>query len=273
MPDGAGLWRPTPLVAGSVAAHGLGMAAIALLPATWAWVASGLFLNHLLLASAGMFPRNSLLGPNLDRFDGGSREVYVTFDDGPDPVVTPRILETLDRFDAKATFFCIGRKVAEQPQLTRHIAEAGHRVENHTYSHSNLFWFHGARALRRELGRTQTVIERAVGRAPVYFRAPAGVRSPLLDPMLTRAGLQLVSWTRRGLDTVNEEPGKVSARLLDGLSAGDVLLLHDGSCARTGDGEPVALAALEAVLEAARSKGLRCRPLPVQQARRPATDA
>ena len=97
---------------------------------------------------------------------------------------------------------------------------------------------------------------------PRYFRAPAGLRNPFLAPVLDRLGLQLVSWTRRGFDTVRREPGAVLARLVASLAAGDILLVHDGNAARTAAGEPVLLRVLPALLERCAAAGLRAVTLP-----------
>jgi peptidoglycan-N-acetylglucosamine deacetylase len=92
---------------------------------------------------------------------------------------------------------------------------------------------------------------------PAYFRAPAGLRSPLLDPVLQSLGLKLVSWTRRGFDTISNDPNKILNKLQDGLSAGDILLLHDGNCARTNMGQPVVINVLPRLLEKLNSLNLQ----------------
>jgi peptidoglycan/xylan/chitin deacetylase (PgdA/CDA1 family) len=137
------------------------------------------------------------------------------------------------------------------------IADGGHLIGNHSWSHSPAFWFSGPRRLARELDRTQELLESLGGLAPRYFRAPAGVRSPLLDPFLRWRGLHLVSWTRRGFDTVTRDPSKVVDRLVNSLGAGDVLLLHDGSVARTGSGRPVVLEVLPRLLDTLDARGLQ----------------
>jgi len=116
--------------------------------------------------------------------------------------------------------------------------------------------------LRREVEATQAVIAGITGRAPGFFRAPAGFRSPLLDPVLARRGLCYVSWTRRGYDAVRRNPVEVLQRLTRGLSAGDVLLLHDGAHARTDAGEPLVLAVLPALLDQFAASGLKSVSLP-----------
>ena len=115
----------------------------------------------------------------------------------------------------------------------------------------------GVRGFVRELRLAQETLTRITGRAPQFFRAPAGLRSPLLDPALNRTGLQLSAWTRRGFDTVDHDADKVARRLLRKLGAGDILLLHDGNAARTARGVPVILEVLPRVLDAIRAAGLQ----------------
>ncbi|HEX7184251.1 MAG TPA: polysaccharide deacetylase family protein [Thermoanaerobaculia bacterium] len=255
-------WRPSPLVLTSAALHAAGAVALALAPQKWPWIAGTLFANHCALAAAGLTPGSRLLGPTLTRLPGSAAEVALTFDDGPDPEITLRVLDLLDRHGARATFFCIGRRVEAAPEIVAEIARRGHQVENHTWSHPHAFSCYPPGAQRREIRRTQEAVERATGRRPGFFRAPAGFRNLFLDRELWSAGLTLAAWTRRGFDTVERDPEKVAARLLRGLAAGDVLLLHDGgSVARDRHGRPVVLEALPRVLDAMAARGLRSVPL------------
>nr|XP_061800910.1 chitooligosaccharide deacetylase-like [Nerophis lumbriciformis] len=186
----------------------------------------------------------------------------MTFDDGPDPDVTPAVLELLEEHGARASFFLIGERAERYPELVAEIVRRGHQVENHTQHHHYHFAFLGLRRLGTEIDRSQDVLGRLAGRSPKYFRAPAGIRSPLLEPQLARRGLRLASWTRRAFDTVERNPQKVVRRLLRGLRDGDVLLLHDGSAARDSEGRAVVLGALPTVLEELAARGLRAVPLP-----------
>lgn len=234
-------------------------------PALWRWALVAIAANHLLLSCAVLWPRGRLLGSNLTRLPAaaaGRREVSLNFDDGPDPDVTPRVLDLLDRHQAKASFFCVGEKAAAHPEIVKEIARRGHSVENHSHRHPHAFAFYGLGGLRREVDTAQSVIGRITGRSPGFFRAPAGFRSPLLDPVLAGQGLRYVSWTRRGFDTVDGDAPAVLERLTRGLAAGDVLLLHDGGPARTSEGKPVVLAVLPALLEKLESAGLKSVPLP-----------
>src|SRR5688572_15995061 len=205
-------YRPTALLLGSLALHAAGALALAAAPRHWKAIAGLLFANHVALAAASLWPRSRLVGENLLRLPlsegsestaAGREEIALTFDDGPDPGVTPRVLDLLDAAGARATFFCIGRRVEAHPEIAAEIARRGHRIENHTHTHPNLFACYPAPALRREIEDAQRAIERATGCRPRLFPAPAGLRNPFLGWVLHRAGLRLVTWTRRGFDGVS----------------------------------------------------------------------
>ena len=245
-------WRPSALVRASVAAHAAAAVLVTARPALWPWAIGGLVADHALLTASGLWPRSRLLGPNWTRLPlpaAAQRQVAITIDDGPDPEVTPRLLDVLDRYGARATFFCIGERVAAHPGLAREIVRRGHALENHSHRHLHRFSLLGPRAMAAEVARAQDEIASAVAEGPRFFRAPAGLRNPFLDPILTRLGLQLASWTRRGFDTVTGCPDVVLARLVRCLGAGDILLLHDGNAARTPAGVPVAVEVLPRLLE------------------------
>jgi peptidoglycan-N-acetylglucosamine deacetylase len=253
-------WSPAPAVRASLALHAAAFAGLIAVPWSWPWWLGAVAANHLVLGMAGMVPRTCLLGPNITRLPDRSvegREVALTFDDGPDPRVTPLVLDLLDRHGAQASFFCIGKRAAAHPELIREIRRRGHGVENHSHTHPYLFACYPFRRLLREVGKAQNVIAATAGVAPRFFRPPAGLRSPLLDPVLARTGLHHVSWSRRGGDGIRGDPRQVLAALLDGLAPGDIILLHDGNCARTRAGEPVVLAVLPSLLESLARLGLR----------------
>ncbi len=226
----------TPLLKISLALHLVAAAITLIRPHWWPWTLATVIADHLLLTALGLWPRSHGLGSNWTRLPSAAAaraEVCITIDDGPDPEVTPQVLAILAEHQAHATFFFIGQRVERFPQLARACIEQGHAIENHSQRHSYRFPFFGPGTLRAELQRAQRSIEQACGVAPKFFRAPAGLRNPLLDPVLQRLGLQLASWTRRGFDTVNTDAAAVLARLTARLTAGDILLLHDGHAART----------------------------------------
>lgn len=253
------------LVRASVALHAGGVALAVVSPRTWPWVIGGLVADHLLLAGGSLWPRSSLVGPNMTRLPEGGpgdRAVALTFDDGPDPAVTPKVLELLGSRGVRASFFCVGRRAEEHPDLVAEIARRGHRVENHSYRHLSGFCFLGPRGIGREIDRAQEVLTTCSGQAPRWFRAPAGIRNPWLDGALVRRGLELASWTRRGFDTVSRDPAGVLRRLTRSLSPRDILVLHDGGAARDRGGRPVVLETLPRLLDAVDAAGLSAVPLP-----------
>lgn len=245
--------------------HAAGIVALAAKPAAWPWISAGLLANHSALGLIGMQPRSTLLGPNLTRLPSsatGRGEIALTFDDGPDPRITPEILDILAAHGATASFFLIGEHAALHPALCRTILRQGHSVENHTHRHPWNFACWSPGAMRREILRAQQIIAEAAGAAPNFFRAPAGLRSPLLDPALSAIGLRYVSWTRRGRDTVCGNAKTVLRRLADPPEAGDILLLHDRGSALDRNGRPVVTEVLPGLLRRIAARGLRAVSLP-----------
>ncbi|MET3440197.1 peptidoglycan/xylan/chitin deacetylase (PgdA/CDA1 family) [Variovorax paradoxus] len=258
-------WPWPPVIRVSAAVHVAAIGAGALVPGAMPWAIGAVVLNHALITGAGLTPRSSLLGPNVTRLPeaaGARREVAITIDDGPEPEVTPRVLDLLDAHGQRATFFCIAERVLAHPALAREIVARGHSIQNHTARHRHNFSFLGPRGFASEIARAQEILAETTGQRPTCFRAPAGLRNPFLEPVLHRLGLSLVSWTRRGFDTREGDPAKVMARLARNLQARDILLLHDGNAARTPEGNPVLLEVLPLLLERLRAEGLSAVTLP-----------
>lgn len=258
-------WQPSGFLRLSAVLHvALALAWLAV-PQMWPWWLGLLLADHAALTAAGLWPRSTWLGPNLLRLPSGAiarNEIAITIDDGPDPAVTPAVLDLLDRYGAKASFFLIGERARTHSALVREIVRRGHSVENHSLRHSVFFSFYGVGRFRREIAAAQRAIADSAGVAPQFFRSPAGLRNPLLDLALFGSGLRHVAWTRRGFDTVNGDAAKVLARLSRDLAAGDILLLHDAHAARSADGRPVILEVLPRLLEQARDAGLNPVSLP-----------
>jgi peptidoglycan-N-acetylglucosamine deacetylase len=253
-------WAPSPLLAASAVVHAGAAAAVIMRPRVWPWALGAVVLNHGVLAAAGLWPRSHWLGPNLTRLPAASAargEVAITIDDGPDPQVTPQVLSLLDEFDVRASFFCVGARVERYPDLARDIARRGHAIENHTQRHRHNFSLLGPRGMETEIASAQQSITRIIGDSPRFFRAPAGLRNPFLDPVLCRLQLRLASWTRRGFDTVNGDAEDVHRRLIKSLRGGDILLLHDGNSARGRAGAPVITEVLPRLLETLQARRLQ----------------
>jgi peptidoglycan/xylan/chitin deacetylase (PgdA/CDA1 family) len=229
-------------------------------PAIWPWALGAVALNHAVITGAGLLPRTSLLGPNLTRLPAAAqarRELALTIDDGPDPEVTPRVLDLLDAAGARASFFCIGWRARPSPAVCRAVVARGHRVENHGDSHSNAFSLFGPRRMRADVAAAQATLSDITGQAPLFFRPTAGLRNPFLEPVLASLDLQLAAWTRRPYDTRDGRPQQVLQRLTRGLGPGDILLMHDGHAALTPEGQPVILATLPLLLHRLKAESLQ----------------
>ena len=175
------------------------------------------------------FPRMSYFGAFICRGDASRRSVALTFDDGPDARSTPALLDVLREAKVPATFFCIGKKVAAEPELTARISREGHLLGNHTFNHSHATNFFTVARLKDEMLRTQKVIQDAGGMAPKFFRPPVGLSNPRIFRAAAALGLKVIGWSVRSLDTRITDPERIVQRILRRLEPGGIILLHDGN--------------------------------------------
>jgi peptidoglycan/xylan/chitin deacetylase (PgdA/CDA1 family) len=175
-------------------------------------------------------PRSRLMGPLVcrGRSDGPPR-VALTFDDGPCPESTPRVLDALGAAGVRATFFVIGRHAVDRSDLLRRIRAEGHLLGNHSFDHSYTGMFGLRRYWTRQIADTAAAIEHAVGRRPVWFRPPMGFKQHAIAAAVRAAGCTLVTWSRRALDAAPTTSEQIIARLADRAVAGDIIQLHDGA--------------------------------------------
>ncbi len=222
-----------------------------------------------LAAYGAVYPRSQLFGSTICRTNS-PRKLALTFDDGPNPAITPKLLDLLDRFQARATFFVIGKHARECPELLKETAERGHLIGNHTDAHPNLFWLKPDQ-ITVELRCCNFSIKAATGAAALWFRPPYGLRNPWVGPVARELNQRVVMWTLIPGDwraTSSEwliprlEP--IAARAKHNLAAstaksaitGDILCLHDGSPRQLNADRLPTLAALEYWLPRWRDLGL-----------------
>jgi peptidoglycan/xylan/chitin deacetylase (PgdA/CDA1 family) len=197
-------------------------------------------------------PRNQWLVDNRSRVDSANKKsLALTFDDGPDAVDTPKLLDLLRDKGVKATFFVVGQRADQHPEIVRRAWAEGHLIANHTWSHPHLFCFLPPSRLSSEIERGEDSVQRICGFRPQFFRSPVGMRHPLLRPCLKHAGLEYVSWSVRTLDTLTGNSARLTRRILNRARSGDIILLHD----RLPRGAHVMLAALPAVIDQLRERG------------------
>jgi peptidoglycan-N-acetylglucosamine deacetylase len=200
-----------------------------MLSAGWLWGLSVLFASHLLLAVVTMVPSLQGFGPVLTKYWTTTKTAWLTIDDGPDPGTTPQVLALLEKYHARATFFLIGAKAALYPELTRMIVDAGHTIGNHTQTHPRFsFWRFGPRALVREIDEFEATIASIGMAAPIWFRAPAGLKNPFLHPILAARSLHLVGWSARAFDTQIDDSNQIVERIKRSIVSGAIILFHEG---------------------------------------------
>lgn len=155
--------------------------------------------------------------------------VALTFDDGPHPEITPKVLSLLKRYNAKATFFCIGQNAEAHSPLIENLISEGHTIGNHTYSHSNGFGFFSTQKVVAELHRTNKTIKNITGKEMNLYRPAFGVTNPSIKKALKATGLQSIGWSIRSLDTTDRSKDQILHRITHDIGQGDVVLLHDTS--------------------------------------------
>ncbi|PYT79683.1 MAG: polysaccharide deacetylase family protein [Acidobacteria bacterium] len=214
-------------------------------------------------AYGAAFPRAQLFGPTICRTNS-SRKLAMTFDDGPNPAITPRLLDLLDHYQAKATFFLIGRFVRECPDLVKETVARGHAIGNHTESHRNLFKLSPAQVMV-ELRLCHHAIRNSIGAPAKWFRPPYGFRNPWVIPTAQALGCKTAMWTLIPGDWL-ERPAEWLIRRMQPIAnhaqrsanknTGDVLCLHDGYHKELNYDRTRTLAALEHWLPRWRDLGL-----------------
>jgi peptidoglycan/xylan/chitin deacetylase (PgdA/CDA1 family) len=175
-----------------------------------------------------MAPRAQWYGRTFVQGIPGTRQIALTYDDGPNDPHTLNLLEVLERHNARATFFLIGRFVEQRPDIVREIVRGGHVIGNHTFTHPRLI-FTSASETRNELQRCQQAIADTTGQSPKLFRPPFGGRRPDTLRVVREMGLQTIMWSITGFDWSAPPAERIVRRVSGRIQGGDVVLLHDGS--------------------------------------------
>jgi peptidoglycan-N-acetylglucosamine deacetylase len=217
------------------------------------------------MAAAGMIvqgmmhPRSQILGRVIYRGDRtGPPRVAITFDDGPHPDFTPRILDVLAEHNVKAAFFMIGRNIEQAPDVVRRVHDESHLIANHTYEHAHFGTFRFKRYWMREIQRTDELIDNIIGRRPRLFRPPMGLKSPAMFRALQSNLNQhcMVTWSRRALDGIPTTSDKIIERIAQTAQAGDIINMHDGHERPNDRDLNATLESLGPILRAWKDRGL-----------------
>lgn len=223
-----------------------------------------------ILVAAGyntMSPRSQLYGRTFTGVRPKTREIALTFDDGPNDPHTFRLLEVLERKSVKATFFMVGKYVDRRPDIARAVAERGHAVGNHTYTHPNLI-FQSGWQLRDEVSRCDRALADAIGEARTkLFRPPFGGRRPATLRTLRSLGMTPVMWNVTGWDWSAKSADTIERKVSAQIHGGDVVLLHDGGHLGFGADRSYTVKATERLLERFLSEGFAFRAIPEMMAK------
>lgn len=248
------------LVASTLIAIGVA-GGMALLGSPWSFLALAVPAAYLLWLVAGvMTPRLALFAPVICRGNPARPEVALTFDDGPDPTSTPAVLQALAAGGARATFFVLGEKVRQAPEVLHAIAAAGHDIGVHGNTHDRLLSLRRPDLIVAAVERALAAIQAVTGARPTLFRPPLGHVSPRTATAARSLALTLVAWNVRPRDgSAATTAQQATHRIIAGLGPGAIILMHDA--AERADRVPIAATVLPAILDEIARRGLKCVPL------------
>ena len=216
------------------------------------------------LAAAGyntMAAQSQLYGRTFVRAAKGSRQIALTYDDGPNDPWTLCLLEVLARHDVKATFFMIGQFAAQKPQIARDVASAGHVIGNHTYSHPNLALC-SKKELERQITECHRALTDAVGEHSNLFRPPFGGRRPQVLRSVRNAGLVPIMWSITGWDWNAKSASRIEQKVAPAVRGGDVILLHDGGHLQMGSDRSFTVKATDHLISKFKAQGYSFATIP-----------
>ena len=180
----------------------------------------------------------------------GEGNICLTFDDGPDPIMTPKILEILNKHGIKGTFFLIGKNVLANQELVKQISDEGHSIGNHTYYHKTIFPISSENKITEEITKTNQLLEQITSKKIIFFRPPFGITNPNINIALKKLNLKSIGWGIRSLDTVTNDSIKLYNKVKTGIDKGESIILFHDRCEST-------LAILENLIIYCHEKGLK----------------
>lgn len=226
------------------------------------WFPVGAVAAGAAVAAHGMFERNSPVFGGVLRHLTAPDAVALTFDDGPHPEITPRVLDALNEAGVHATFFVLGRYAVRWPRLVARAHAEGHEIANHGFAHRKLHLRSPAFVRADIRAGTEAVADALGSRAPMrWFRAPHGFRSPWVAPIAREFGQRIVGWTLGVHDSADPGAEEIARRVARGVRGGGIVLLHDADGNHPDRDRRQTAESLPAILRAIRAHGLGFAPL------------
>ena len=183
-----------------------------------------LFLIYLISCSANICSQAYI--KTLCKSDTNQKKIAITFDDGPDSKITPQVLDILEKYNIKATFFCIGKHIEANKNLLKEIDKKGHNIGNHTWSHDRWFDLFATKKMHADIEKTNGLIFETIGKKTKLFRPPYGVTNPALKKALKKFNFNVIGWSIRSFDTVKSTENTLK-KIQKELTTGDIILFHD----------------------------------------------
>lgn len=226
-------------------------------------LAAGLiaFIYIILCVLGCFFPQTNFLFPVISRGGSGKNYVALTFDDGPSEPTTKKILNLLDKHNAKATFFVSGVNAKRHPEVIKEIITRGHSIGNHSYSHNPFLMLKGYRTIQREIVQAKEILQE-MGVEALAFRPPVGIINPGLGKILDELDMVCVTFNRRAGDAGNFFVKNISKKILNKVRADDIILLHDVP-AKSPQNNEIFLSEAEKILAGISARGLAIVPLSI----------
>lgn len=226
-------------------------------PLSWGLAGAALALGLGVIAWGVFQVNSSLWAPTLWRGAGDDKRVALTFDDGPDPNFTPRVLLVLKEKNVPAAFFCVGQRIEQNPDLAKQIHDQGHLIGNHSFHHGMWINFGSRATLRHEVDSCNAAIQKAAGVKPNLYRPPHGFKNPALGDVLNDRQMVVIGWQVRGFDAVTTDAARITTRIVNGAKPGGVITLHDGAGLQGTDDRSATVEALPVIIDGLRARGFK----------------
>lgn len=190
----------------------------------WIIIALTLFLIGVIVLGSSFIQLNYFVN-NFNK--GNKKGIALTFDDGPDPDITPQILNLLNKENIKATFFVIGNQINNYPEIIKKIDANGHTLGNHSFSHDKKLTYLPTSKLKDDIAKCSNAIKQHINKNPLFFRPPFGITTPRYKRALQQLKLKSIGWNIRTFDTQAKDSNKLYNNIINQIKDGSIILFHD----------------------------------------------